>query len=173
MASTVVKNLEIENEGKTDVEDEIDEPIQAPKKVKEPKPTVEKIDRRKKGAYERTEKQNQAWENIKKKRDDNRAIRKDQKAKDDEENKKLLEEKIVKKAVSIKKKQILKEAVLNNLSSDEEEINDIPIEIVQKIRKKYPPRKTPIESHELRDPSPVPVKRTALPVAQRTNYIFI
>ena len=161
MASTVVKDLDTENEGKTDGEDDIDEPIQAPKKVVNSKPTVEKIDRRKKGAYERTEKQNQAWEGIKKKRDDNRAVRKDQKAKDDEENKKILEEKIVERAVKIKKKQILKEKVLDDLSEDE----DIPIEIVQKIRKKYPSKTTPVTKEIL------PVKSRIQP--EIPMFIFI
>jgi hypothetical protein len=52
--------------------------------------------------------------------------------------KKQTEEKIVKKAVAIKKKQIIKEAILEDSDDD-----DIPIEIVKKIKAKQVAKKEP------------------------------
>ena len=157
MATVEIQKLEPVNEAVTE-EDAVDEePIQAPKKVK-----PEKVDRRKRGSYERTEKQILQFEATKKIRDEKRAIRKEQKRIDDDANKKILEEKIVERAVKIKKKQLLKEKVLDNLSDDED---DIPIEIIQKIRKKYPSKATPITKEIL------PIKSRIEPEIPR--YIFI
>ena len=158
MATEEIQKLETVNEEETIDNPMDDDPIQAPKTVK-----PEKIDRRKRGSYERTEKQISAFEATKKIRDEKRAIRKEQKKICDDANKKILEEKIVERAVKIKKKQILKEKVLDNLSDDDD--IDIPIEIVQKIRKKYPSKTSPIPKEIL------PIKARIEP--EKPMYIFI
>lgn len=107
-----------------------------------------KIDRRKKGNYERTEAQKLAFEKARKIRDDKRQERANAKMEEEQKKKKQTEERILKKAVAIKKKQIVREAILEEISEDED-IQDIPMEVVKKIQKKLPARQTPIKRQEL------------------------
>ena len=123
-------------------EPETNEPLQAPKKEKE---APIKIDRRRREHYTRTEKQNEAFKGVQAIRNQKREERKAQRIQEEEENQKILEEKIVKKAIILKKRQILKEKILNDTISDSE---DIPIEIINKLRNKTPKKKD-IEVHEL------------------------
>jgi len=102
----------------------------------------------------RTQKQIEAFEKVRKIRDEKRMERKEVKVKAETEYKQQKEAKIVKKALSIKKKQILADADLDEVS----ETDDIPIEVVKKIMKKYPkkvggeaPPRQPI-----RNPTPPP-----------------
>jgi hypothetical protein len=87
----------------------------------------------------RTQKQIEAFERARKIRDEKRAERKEVKQKVETEYKQQKEEKIVKKALAIKKKQILADKVLDEVSEDD----DIPIEVVKKIMKKYPRKSAP------------------------------
>jgi NADH:ubiquinone oxidoreductase subunit E len=87
----------------------------------------------------RTQKQIEAFERARKIRDEKRAERKEVKEKAETEYKQQKEAKIVKKALSIKKKQILADADLDTVSSED----DIPIEVVKKIMKKYPKKSAP------------------------------
>jgi len=87
----------------------------------------------------RTQKQIEAFERARKIRDEKRAERKDVKVKAETEYKEQKEAKIVKKALSIKKKQILADADLDAVS----ETDDIPIEVVKKIMKKFPKKSAP------------------------------
>jgi len=82
----------------------------------------------------RTQKQIEAFERVRKIRDEKRNERKEIKVKAETEYKQQKEAKIVKKAISIKKKQILADADLDDVSEEDE----IPIEVVKKIMKKYP-----------------------------------
>ena len=106
-------------------------------KAKVEKP--EKVDRRKKGAYVRTQKQIDAFEKVKAIRQAKRDERKEIREKTNAEMKMEKEEKITKKALSIKKKQILRDADLDAISDDDE----IPVEVVKKILVKYPKKKAP------------------------------
>lgn len=99
----------------------------------------------------RTQKQIEAFERARKIRDEKRAERKEVKEKAETEYKQQKEAKIVKKALSIKKKQILADADLDTVSSED----DIPIEVVKKIMKKYPKKSAP--------PKPVQ-KEQAVPI---------
>jgi len=100
----------------------------------------------------RTQKQIDAFEKVRQIRDAKRSERKEVKVKAETEYKQEKEAKIVKKAISIKKKQILQDADLDNVSEDEE----IPMEVVKKIMKKYP-KKASLPKHvEPRYPSPPP-----------------
>lgn len=94
-----------------------------------------KVDRRRKGANVRTQKQIDAFEKAKAIRDANRKQRMEEKSKQEEEHKKKMEEKIVKKAIAVKKKQIIKEKIIDEAISDDE----IPDEIIQKVMKKSAP----------------------------------
>ena len=111
-------------------ESEEDDNIQATK-IKENKVKPEKIDKRKKGANVRTEKQMEAFHKALKIRDENRKNSAIKKQMEEEEYKKQMDEKIVKKAISIKKKQILREKIVE-ISSDD----DIDTEEVKRIIKK-------------------------------------
>ena len=72
---------------------------------------------------------NVRYENFQKREEERQLIR-EKKEVDREEKRKEVERKILKKAVSIKKKQILQEAIL------EDDDDDIPTELVEKIIKK-------------------------------------
>ena len=116
------------NEPEPEARDEEDYPLQAPKisldKVKAPK-----LDKRTKGAYERTEAQKAATERLKVAA----ALRieriRKEKAEQEETNKKAFEEKVVQKAIAVKKKQ-LKQAMLDEISDD-----DTPMEEIKQIVK--------------------------------------
>lgn len=75
----------------------------------------------------RTEKQIEAFKKAQAKRDENRAISK-------ENTKKALEEKVIQKAISIKKSQVRKLQVLDQISDDE-----TPIEEIKKIQRAMTP----------------------------------
>jgi len=75
----------------------------------------------------RSEKQIEAFKKAQAKRDENRAIRK-------ENTKKALEEKVIQKAISIKKSQVRKLQVLDQISDDE-----TPIEEIKKIQRAMTP----------------------------------
>ena len=99
----------------------------------------------------RTQKQIEAFEKVRKIRDEKRMERKEVKVKAETEYKQQKEAKIVKKALSIKKKQILADADLDEVS----ETDDIPLEVVKKIMKKYPKKATqPLPP--IRYPTPPP-----------------
>lgn len=78
-------------------------------------------------AKPRTEKQIEAFKKAQAKRDENRAITK-------ENTKKALEEKVIQKAISIKKTQVRKLQVLDQISDDE-----TPIEEIKKIQRAMTP----------------------------------
>ena len=86
----------------------------------------------------RSQAQIDAFVKVRAKRDENRVARLKTKEDDAVVQKAQIEEKIVKKAVSIRKKQIVREAVLDDISDE-----DIPVEIVKKLVKKYP-KKAPV-----------------------------
>jgi hypothetical protein len=96
----------------------------------------------------RTAKQIEAFEKARKIRDEKRAERKEVKQKVETEYKQQKEEKIVKKALAIKKKQILADKVLDEVSDDD----DIPIEVVKKIMKKYPSKSAPPKQEQKAQP---------------------
>jgi len=75
----------------------------------------------------RTEKQIEAFKKAQAKRDENRAITK-------ENTKKALEDKVIQKAISIKKTQVRKLQVLDQISDDE-----TPIEEIKKIQRAMTP----------------------------------
>jgi len=95
---------------------EKDDNIQAPK-IKKP----------------RTQKQIDAFLKVQQTRDANRASRKIEKEESTQLAKIETEKKIVKKAIALKKKEILKEVILDDMSSDDE----VPMEIIKKLQKKY------------------------------------
>ena len=91
---------------------------------------------------QRSEAQIKAFENCRLKRDYNRKSRMDKRNEDENLRKtvvkKKTDEKIVKKALQIKKKEIVSQAILDD-SSDSD--SDIDIEIVKKIIKKKQEKK--------------------------------
>ena len=124
MVKVKLDSLE-ENREESDEVSEVEEDcIQAPK-----------VDKRK---QPRTQAQKDAFEKVVAKR----TIKRDERKTDRElvmkERKILIDEKIVKKALAIKKKQIIQEAVLDDISDDD----DIPIEVVKKIQQKYVKKQT-------------------------------
>ena len=96
----------------------------------------------------RTQKQIEAFERVRKIRDEKRAERKEVKEKAEIEYKQQKEAKIVKKALSIKKKQILADADLDDVSEED----DIPIEVVKKIMKKFPKKSTQPKQEQVAQP---------------------
>ena len=81
----------------------------------------------------RTQKQIDAFLKVQEKRDANRASRKVEKEEATQIAKSVTEKKIVKKAIALKKKEILKEVILDDMSSDD----DVPMEVIKKLQKKY------------------------------------
>ena len=127
------------NEPEPEARDEEDYPLQAPKisldKVKAPK-----LDKRTKGAYERTEAQKAATEKLKAAAILRTERIRKEKAEQEEINKKAFEEKVVQKAIAVKKKQ-LKQAMLDEISDD-----DTPMEEIKQIvkqKKAMPPKPKP------------------------------
>lgn len=96
----------------------------------------------------RTQKQIEAFEKVRKIRDEKRMERKEVKVRAETEYKEQKEAKIVKKAISIKKKQILADADLDDVSEED----DIPIEVVKKIMKKYPKKSTQPKQEQVAQP---------------------
>jgi len=90
----------------------------------------------------RSEKQIEAFKKAQAKRDENRAITK-------ENTKKALEEKVIQKAISIKKTQVRKLQVLDQISDDE-----TPIEEIKKIQRAMtpPPIRQTIQEQVIKKP---------------------
>ena len=84
---------------------------------------------------ERTDKQKEAFIKAREKMMANAELRKLERTKNAEQKKQELEEKIIKKAISLKKKEIKKKAVLEEISSDSTEDEQIK-KIVKKLNKK-------------------------------------
>lgn len=121
----------------------------------EPKTDVEEVslpDAIQKTKKPRTQKQIEAFEKVRKIRDEKRAERKEVKEKAETEYKQQKEAKIVKKALSIKKKQILADADLDDVSEED----DIPIEVVKKIMKKFPKKSTQPKQEQVAQPVYMP-----------------
>jgi hypothetical protein len=95
---------------------------------------------KKKDKKPRTQKQIDAFEKVRQIRDGKRVERKETREKTNAELKILKEEKITKKALSIKKKQILRDADLDAISDE-----DIPVEVIKHIMKKYPKKNVAIK----------------------------
>ena len=87
----------------------------------------------------RTDKQKAAFQKVLETRDANRRARADARAATQEADKALLEEKIVKKAVSIKKKQIKRQIALEDISDDDEPIEEIKKKIAARPRVRAAP----------------------------------
>lgn len=105
------------------------EPIKEP--IKEPLDVILKIKK------PRSEAQIAAFKNTLMIRQQKRDERKEIKTVSQEIRKVDVEKKILKKAMSIKKKEILQDLMLDDIEED----NEIPLEIVKKILKKYPKKK--------------------------------
>ena len=87
----------------------------------------------------RTDKQKAAFQKVLETRDANRRARAEARAATQEADKALLEEKIVKKAVSIKKKQIKRQIALEDISDDDEPIEDIKKKLAARPRVRAAP----------------------------------
>ena len=113
------------------------EDIEAVKEVEELLPVIEEVQAVEappvKIKKPRSQAQIDAFVKVRAKRDENRVARLKTKEDDAVVQKAQIEEKIVKKAVSIRKKQIVREAVLDDISDE-----DIPVDIVKKLVKRYP-----------------------------------
>lgn len=107
-----IEETEIE-EVNQEKEEEIKEPMRKPKKP-------------------RSQKQIDVLEKGRKKMLENSKLRALEKQKMEEDSKKQFESKIVKKALEIKKKEILRESMLDEISSDD----DTPLEKIKNIIKK-------------------------------------
>lgn len=105
------------------------EPIKEP--IKEPLEVLLKVKK------PRSQKQIDAFKNTLMIRQQKRDERKEIKTVSQEVRKVDFEKKILKKAMSIKKKEILQDLMLDDIEED----NEIPLEIVKKILKKYPKKK--------------------------------
>ena len=136
--------LEILEPVEPPVEESDDEIEKPPLPVKE-KPV--KIDKRRTSV--RTDKQKEAFVKVL----EIRQVKRDDRAKErviqEEELKKENEEKIISKAISIKKKQIKKQIILDNISDDDEPIEEIKQKILKSNMKKKPAPK-------MEEPAPEP-----------------
>ncbi len=126
-------------------------------------PTLQapKLDKRAKGAHERTEAQKAATERLlagKALYLEKKKLEKQLKA---EQEKKELEEKILSKAISIKKKQ-LKKSVLDEISDD-----DTPIEEIKAIVKTKKSKPIPIPK-----PPPAPPQQI-IQTPLKPKYVFV
>jgi hypothetical protein len=126
-------------------------------------PTLQapKLDKRAKGAHERTEAQKAATERLlagKALYLEKKKLEKQLKA---EEEKKQLEEKILSKAISIKKKQ-LKKSVLDEISDD-----DTPMEEIKAIVKTKKSKPIPIPK-----PPPAPPQQM-IQIPLKPKYVFV
>ena len=123
-------------------DDEIEKP---PLPLVKEKPV--KIDKRRTSV--RTDKQKEAFVKVL----EIRQVKRDDRAKErviqEEELKKENEEKIISKAISIKKKQIKKQIILDNISDDDEPIEEIKQKILKSNMKKKPAPK-------MEEPAPEP-----------------
>jgi len=124
-----------------------------------------KIDKRAKGAHERTDAQKAATERLlagKALYLEKKKLEKQLKA---EEEKKQLEEKVLSKAISIKKKQ-LKKSVLDEISDD-----DTPIEEIKAIVKT---KKEAVKSKPIPIPKPPPAPpQQIIQTPLKPKYVFV
>lgn len=127
----IEKNESLEKNEKLEKNELINEPLEKNEPIKEPLDVILKIKK------PRSEAQIAAFKNTLMIRQQKRDERKEIKMKNQELRTLDVEKKIVKKAMSIKKKEILQDLVLDDVEED----NEIPIEIVKKILKKYPKKK--------------------------------
>jgi hypothetical protein len=176
--------------------EEEDYPLQAPKisldKVKAPK-----LDKRMKGGYERTEAQKAATERLKAAAILRTERIRKEKAEQEEAKKKAFEEKVVQKAIALKKKE-MKQAILDEISDDDdtlEEINKMK-EIVKQKKAQPKPKPAPVpepepteessEEEEEHVPPPKPVAKQKVrpsptpvqvynppPAPLKPKYIFV
>jgi hypothetical protein len=102
--------------------DDLDDEIQAPKPKPEKPP---KIDRRKREFMTRTPAQEAAFAKARENRDLNRKNRAETRIIAAQENKNIIEEKVVKKAVAIKKREIKRNEILDSISDDEADLQEI------------------------------------------------
>lgn len=96
----------------------------------------------------RTQKQIDALIKMRLTREENVKSRALEKQKVMEEDKKVIEEKILKKAVSIKKKQIKRDIVLDDITDDDEPIEEIKKKIVKSKKVFAPIEPVPITEPE-------------------------
>jgi hypothetical protein len=154
-------------EPEPEVRDEEDYPLQAPKisldKVKAPK-----LDKRTKGAYERTDAQKAATERLKAAASIRIEEIRKRKAQEEEERKKAFEEKVVQKAIAVKKKQ-LKQAMLDEISDDDTPIEEIKQIVKQKkaIPSKPKPVPEPTEEYSEEEEEYVPQSKPSVKQKQR------
>tara|TARA_R110000782_G_scaffold17809_2_gene49521 strand:- start:3577 stop:4050 length:474 start_codon:yes stop_codon:yes gene_type:complete len=117
----ILETLETVEKKNEPIKEPIKEPLEVLLKVKKP----------------RSQKQIDAFKNTLMIRQQKRDERKEIKTVSQEVRKVDVEKKILKKAMSIKKKEILQDLMLDDIEED----NEIPLEIVKKILKKYPKKK--------------------------------
>jgi hypothetical protein len=90
----------------------------------------------------RTQKQIQAFELARQKRDANRKARAEEKRRQEEQAQMELEDKIVQKAIQIKKREIMKTKVLDEISDEETSIEEVK-KIVKPVISKYQMKEIP------------------------------
>lgn len=131
---------------------------ETPKRGKgRPKKVIEEVDINAPPKQKRvlTEKQKEILEKARKVKNENFQKREAERLLIEEEKQKEMEKKILKKAISIKKKEIIQQAVL------EEDDEDIPTEIVEKIIKKQRAKRVvPPVMKAVPEPVPEPPKYT-------------
>jgi hypothetical protein len=147
-----------------DDEIEISKNVVAPVVVNEPVKRVrvrvaKEVDNRKRGNHERSQAQKDAFAKICEKRQENRDIRSNQRILDADADKKIVEEKIVKKAISIKKKSIVKSRIIDEISDDDVDIEEIREILRRKRESKYNAvaSKKPVHAHAI-DANLMPLK---------------
>ena len=111
------KDLEVLQDKVDPVVDDIPEPAEETKSIQKSKKP-------------RTQAQIDAFAKVIEKREANRKMRAEARNEDAIVKKVELEQKIVKKAISIKKKEIKKQIILDEVSSDDESIEEIKKKIV-------------------------------------------
>jgi len=120
-----------------------------------------------------TDKQLDALKKGQEKRDENRSRNKLEKEKKEEEEKRIIEEKLVKKAISIKKKQIKKQALLDEISDDEEPA-DIPLSVGHRPQAEL--RSRVVQNQPITRPKEVvkpPLNPTASGIAPKPSIRFV
>ena len=107
------------------------------KEIQEVEEEEEKLEKEvepiKKEKKPRTPKQLEVFEKARMKLQENNKLRSEAKKQMEEESKSSFEGKVIKKALEIKKKQILRESILDEISSEDE---NTPLEKIKKIIKK-------------------------------------
>ena len=122
MPKKILEDLEVLQDKVDPVVDDINEPAEETKSIQKSKKP-------------RTQAQIDAFAKVIEKREANRKMRAEAKAEDAIAKKTEIEKKIVEKAISIKKKEIKKQIVLDEVSSDDESIEEIKKKIVASKKK--------------------------------------